>query len=616
MTGFYAKARISKRGAKFGATLLVCGAAFLCLTQALRVESLIVQAQTAGRAKGSIKGRVVDESGQPFANAVVSINAVNGSNNDQRELITDEGGAFQASDLAAKAYTVWCSAPGYVEDGTDDSKRYYRTGASVHLRLVKGGVITGTVTNASGAPMVKARVNALRVRDGQGRVRQAAEVYDEVTTDDRGIYRFYGFEGGAYLIFVSQTGEVDDRALHNETSVYFPSSTIDDAQEVKVREGQEIAGIDIRYRSVRGHLVSGKCSGIARKGESADEAFLKLIHAKSGAIEASEWQGGEASRAFVFYGVPDGEYYLLAQDDVDEPTAASPPQRVSVKGDVTGIELKLLPLAAVAGRVVIENSAKVVCKEERPASLEEMAMELKVLTNQSKSGKTDGTRFFADDTSTAPDEKGDFILRSLFPGSYRLMPDLVDENLYLRSVTTGEKPVNPATPNLFNLKSGERLSNVNFVVAKGAAGLSGQVQAADEKIKLPSHLHVCLIPSNTDDVLRFYEEKVEPDGTFVLRNLAPGSYFVLLRWIDEAENPEPLQPAAWTAESRAALRRDAEVANLLVHLQPCQRIASYALVYPLAKKQLANDKNEPQAQSTKVQPRSPVRIIKKAKKNR
>jgi hypothetical protein len=617
MTSFYAKARLSKRGAKFGATLLVCGVAFLCLPQALCVESLIARAQTAGRAKGSINGRVVDESGQPFANAVVSISAVNGSNNDERELITDEDGAFQAGDLAAKAYTVWCSAPGYVEDGMDDSKRYHQTGASVHLRLVKGGVITGTVTNASGARMVNAKVEALRVRDGQGRARQAAEVYDEVTTDDRGVYRFYGFEGGAYLIFVSQTGEVDDKALRNETSVYFPSSTIDDAQEVKVREGQEIAGIDIRHRSVGGHFISGKYSGIARKADSSDTAFLKLIHAKSGAIEVSDWIGDEANRAFVFYGVPDGEYYLMAQDDTDEPTAASLPHRVSVKGsDVTGIELKLLPLAAVAGRVVIENSAKIKCKEARESSPEELAIELKVLRPKSKTNQAQAARFFAGDRSTAPDEKGDFIVRSLFPGPYHLMPDLAHENLYLRSVNAGEKPVNTAAPNLFNLKPGERVSNVNILVAKGAAGLSGQVRVDDEKLKLPSRLHLCLIPSQGDDAWRFFEEEVETDGTFVFKNLAPGSYFVYLRTIDDAESPESLQPAAWNAESRVALRRDAEAAKQIVNLQPCQRLANYALLYPLKKQQLSDEKNEQQAETSKAQTKSPLRVIKRTKKNR
>jgi len=54
-------------------------------------------------------------------------------------------------------------------------------------------------------------------------------------------------------------------------------------------------------------------------------------------IQAERWQGHDEKRAFALYGVPDGDYLLIAQDDHDEPSAASQPLRVKVAGsDVPG----------------------------------------------------------------------------------------------------------------------------------------------------------------------------------------------------------------------------------------------------------------------------------------
>jgi hypothetical protein len=70
--------------------------------------------------------------------------------------------------------------------------------------------------------------------------------------------------------------------------------------------------------------------------------------------QASGWQGYEHNRAFTFYGVPDDDYYLIAQDEYDEPKAASQPLRVKVAGnDEAGLDLKLLQFGSIAGRVLM-----------------------------------------------------------------------------------------------------------------------------------------------------------------------------------------------------------------------------------------------------------------------
>ncbi len=115
---------------------------------------------------GSIEGRIVDEGGQPIVNAQVSI-IPRGMTNIMRRpasSTTDEDGRFRVNNLDAGVYTLWSFALGYVLETSPDplNPRYYRIGDVANLTMLKGGVITGMVTNANGDPVVGARGPAPR----------------------------------------------------------------------------------------------------------------------------------------------------------------------------------------------------------------------------------------------------------------------------------------------------------------------------------------------------------------------------------------------------------------------------------------------------------------------
>ena len=164
----------------------------------------------------SIKGRVTDDAGQPVEDAEVfllpagsmsaqgSIEALN-----IRPTSTDDEGKFEIDNVGSGAYSLMAFAPGYVTvpgssiDG--GVQRYYRPGDFVSVRVVKGGVIAGTITNEMGEPMVAARVRVIRVRDIEGRPARMrpsspAHFIEDWRTDDRGQYRIYGLEPGSYVV--------------------------------------------------------------------------------------------------------------------------------------------------------------------------------------------------------------------------------------------------------------------------------------------------------------------------------------------------------------------------------------------------------------------------------
>ncbi|HEX5707333.1 MAG TPA: carboxypeptidase-like regulatory domain-containing protein, partial [Pyrinomonadaceae bacterium] len=389
-------------------------------------------------AQGSIKGRVVDDAGQPLAYAFVTLNTRASFPATPRSMqsTTDEEGNFNFDGLDAGAYHLVAHVAGYVparEPGADSfaDADTYRVGDTATLRLFKGSVITGTVTDADGAPVVAARMRVVRVRELDGTQARVFGYGREFLTDDRGVYRLYGLRPGAYLVVAGGpaqwTGGLPT-STDSDAPTYFPSGPRDTATEVTVRAGQEATGVDIRYRGERGFVVSGRVEGAGESSVVDGGMQLVISHAASGALLGSlwfpprEWEGG-----FAFDGIADGEYELRARrmtpGDAGGPGSASKPVRVQVRGaDVEGVRVVLAPLAALKGRILLAPLAPA---ERERAACEGTALgvqESLVYARRDEPGEPSGVaRMLA--TSRAegtPTAEGDFFLRGLDPGRYRV----------------------------------------------------------------------------------------------------------------------------------------------------------------------------------------------------
>ena len=583
----------------------------------------------------SIKGRVTDEGGQPIEEATVFLMpaGVTGAQGmfevmKIRPTSTDDEGKFDLDSVSSGAYSLMAYAPGYVTvagmslDG--GVQRYYRPGEFVLIRLVKGGVITGTVTNEVGEPMVAASVKAIRVRDVEGRparVRLAnpLQLFEEWKTDDRGHYRIYGLEPGSYVVSTGGKGffSFQNDGYAGDVSTYYPSLTRDTATEIKVSGGQETIGIDIRHRGGRGHAISGTIAGSAPASMMA-ATVITLTHASSGATEAMTFiPMAIQNRGFAFYGIADGEYFVSAICSEEKTSSlVASPRRVKVKGgDVTGIELVLAPLGSISGRVVVEaldREQKPECKPARKTAMAEIVL---LARRDAKDGKPQAFspfEYLPHSMDTVPDDKGGFTITSLEASRYYVETRLPDETLYVRSLTlqsntsdqkntsnqkntSDQKAVSKqkaAGPqNGIRLKQGERLTGLTFTITEGASSLAGKITAANKEQPLPARLRAHLIPAEpeaTDDFLRYREAIAEGDGSFTFTNVAPGRYRILAREIEDSEMGEDgPRPIAWEEQGREMLRREAESSTTIVELQSCQRVKDYALRFTPAAKQPA-----------------------------
>jgi hypothetical protein len=105
--------------------------------------------------ENTIAGR--DETGRPISHAMIYLSA--GQLPRPRITSTDAEGNFQITELDALAYSLSAAAPTYVMAPREPNSPtpFYRIGENVTINLIKGGVITGTVTSADGEPLVQAK---------------------------------------------------------------------------------------------------------------------------------------------------------------------------------------------------------------------------------------------------------------------------------------------------------------------------------------------------------------------------------------------------------------------------------------------------------------------------
>jgi hypothetical protein len=565
----------------------------LCAIRASAV-SLLFFPLMANAQTGEITGRVVSGDGGGLPNVRVFLNPVvsgrrSASNYQPEIIVTDVDGNFKFTGLAPRQYNVGVSSgKGYVIAPVPTSERPprgpYRPGDHVTFTLIRGGVITGRVTTSTGEPMIGVQVSAMMVRNFEGN--SVRDIVINIglprVTDDRGVYRIYGLMPGTYVVFTrgNMNGSLIS-AYDGYAPTYHPSSPRETASEITITSGGEATGIDIRYRGERGYTVSGAVTGPALAAPNAGTS-VALYNASTGfQAGTASIRPGDGQSGFVILGVTDGEYEIIARRAVTEDEYfSSPPRRITVKGeDLGGIELKLAPPAMVSGKIV--EAPPKVCGGDSKSALEDI-----IVSTRRSTKPPPGLSFLMPyQYAGSMNDKGEFIIYGLNPDNYFVVTRFPDENQYVKSITAPAATARRSSIRAVagydagrkgvTLKSGDRMTGLIVTIAGGAVSLRGKVAPDNGDSRLPTRMRAHLVPAETsaaDDLLRYGEIVVDKDNTFEFKNMAPGKYRLLIRDAQH-EQPDdgPPPPAAWDANERAKLRKEAEAIKVEVDLKPCQR---------------------------------------------
>jgi hypothetical protein len=542
-------------------------------------QPVIAQTSSAQEAKaGTIRGRVVNESGRPLPKASVALRRWGLMEPESIRTTTDREGKFEMSGLQPVNYQIFVYLQGYVpvrRDLDDTQPAVYRGGDSVTLVLTKGGVITGTVTNQTGEPIVGVNVRALMVHTAN-RFRSAYNRTGPTDlTDDRGIYRIYGLPEGTYVVWAGGGGEETYSSnvdlFADDVPTYAPASTRDTAQEIIVRAGVETNGVDIQYRGGSGHAVSGSARGPEGTRLPQFAIFMASASGREWQTRASQ---GANDRGFIFQGVDDGDYSVTAiSQNPDGELLFSVPKQIKVRGaDITGVELIVQPLSSVAGRVLLEETKTTECSDKQRPVFTEILVSAQINGIQP-------TLWFLSPTANA-DERGNVLLKNLLPGRYYFTTQYFAKEWYLKSLsfalseaanTKAGKPLDAARI-WTTLKPGDRLNGLMITLAQGAASVRGHI-ALREGETLAEKMYVYLVPAEkeaADDPLRFYVASVTTEGKVSLNNLAPGRYLVFAQEATESISLATKLRSPDETAYRLRLRRTAETVKTEIELKPCQ----------------------------------------------
>lgn len=527
---------------------------------------------------GTLAGRVVNENGAPHVNVNVQV-SLDGL--PAKHTTTNRNGLFKVSGLENGSYNVSAAVPAYIPKMPDTGPVNYKDGELVTLVLIKGAVITGTVTSVKGEPIVGIGVRVRMVRDENGRSYGEYGRYYDNMTDDRGVYRVYGLPAGSYV--VSADGSVNDRSTSirlnvngfaNDLPTYAPSSNRESAAEIGVRMGEEAGNVNIRYRGERGSTISGIVSGLHDDHRGYHLQLTSAVENGPRWTNPSQGANGE----FAFDGIPDGEYHLTAAAYWNDRTyRKSESLFLKVRGaDIEGLELTPAPLASINGRVVLEavKAPPPECTDQRQLQFSDTSV---TVWQRVTEGAKKKPQFVWRTGHVTPNAEGKFAFSDIAASEYYFTVRLSSQQWFLQSVAFAPPHGKPAdaTRTWTTVKPGDQLSGLTFTVAQGAGLVRGNILPAEAQ-QLPQKLVAYLIPAEPEragDVLRYFAAPVSSAGAFWLPNVAPGRYWILAQpGTDDTRSEASKVRLPDGAEIRSSLRHVAEKTKTEIVVKPCQEV--------------------------------------------
>ncbi|MGH9766032.1 MAG: carboxypeptidase regulatory-like domain-containing protein, partial [Blastocatellia bacterium] len=402
------------------------------LFSALSILLLVVASQSPAQTPqrdnlprtASISGRVT-VGGKPAANAMVMVMEVDpdskhfsgyvSSHHALVKVRTDGDGRYQVTGLATGAYQVRALSKAYAQANSSLQYDLFKSvtldeGESrdhVDFALVRGGAITGRVTDAEGRPFIAANPELLLL-DGGSNPRERYDFNSRHLTppDDRGIYRFYGLPAGRYILSVS--GRYSGRRKY--PSAFYPGVTdIGQAKVIEVKEGKEVTGIDIRLGvAEKVYEVAGRVID-AETGRAAPRAGV--VCARVDGEEAGYSRSVEADEQgrFKIERLSAGRYELWStnrREENGQPNGGKITFEIN-GADVSGLEVRGARASALSDVVVLEGAITGRVSGPEGLSLEDV----EVYASRIGGGHNS-------DHSASSDEEGNFKLTGLAPGLY------------------------------------------------------------------------------------------------------------------------------------------------------------------------------------------------------
>lgn len=482
------------------------------------------QTQSKPGQLSAVEGLVVKSTtGEPAKKVTVTLSPyMGGGETPQQSAIADTNGRFLFQEIKPGKYLLQAGGNGYPYQiyGQEIRGRHFKTVTvepgqhekDIVFKLAPGAVITGTVYDEDGDPVLGASVEALLA----GAASRGRAPAGRAQSDDRGVYRIFGLEAGRYFLMVNPPNH-DAGPSGACSPTYYPGTTDpSQASRLEARPGDEISPMNLNISKAPCQVVRGRVVS-AGSGRIRDAQVSLMVRDRENAAPGREYgtQVEDERGDFVFQSVPQGSYLAYANiNDGKRNLMGSAPVDV-MNGDVDSLVVTLKPPFDLRGRVRTES--------DTPLNFTLMRIWLQPSDNQMFGGggaemKSDGT----------------FVIHNIYDASYRIQVGGYPEEFYLKSARIGNVDLLAPGDALAGYQPG---SSLEVVLSPNGGTVSGTVQRDSHPV--PGAL-VVLVPDppnpNRDDLVRM--KTADDLGQFALAGLPPGD-FKIFAWDSGVEvNPQ------------------------------------------------------------------------------
>lgn len=504
--------------ALFRLGLLVVCASLVCAQNAPKVGT------------GSISGKVIMD-GKHAVDALVIL-----SKNEQvlphqttlpPRTTTDSNGQYRFSGLPAGKYFVNVAAPGYVnpkrpnewEESSSITLADGEAIESINFTLVKGGVITGRVSDEEGRPVIEENLVLYRLEDGGKKVR----AYCNRDTDDRGAYRCFNLQPGKYIVGagVAEPQKSEAEGFYGTRSPYgrswYPNTPEEErAQVLELLPGGELLDINLKLgRRKKGVKVTGRVL-VAETNKPVPRAqvgYSRITEdGKAAGFSGSNDSITNAEGEFRLLGMMPGKYKLTpimyqGGDYYGEPVTVDVGDE-----DLSGMELKMEPGSSITGVAVLEdpNNADAVRK------LANMTIFITFSGNEDGFGPLNQSLIGAD---------GGFQIKGVRPGKANLRLSNYTPEHRGFSITRIERDGVPVREGL-EVKVGESITGLRVTIGYGSGLIRGELKY--EGGSLPDGVGVHLKVGRKEVGQPLNWVTVDTRNRFAVEGLTSGTYELLV----------------------------------------------------------------------------------------
>ena len=434
---------------------------------------------------------------------------------------TDTSGNYTISNLAAGKYRVEPRALAFAVQNEQGASTLTvadgETIADVNFVLMRGGVVTGKITDSDGAPVVEVPVTLGAVND-QSQIFRTSDSFGQFTSDDRGIYRVFGLRPGKYKVYVEDNSPRTSSGASFSLGTFHPSTTDETkATVIELSEGSEIKDVDIviAKRAPTGFKVTGQIIDGETGKPLPNVPYALSQKFDDGGSSTTSGSRTNANGGFTLESLLPGKYAIYVEPQQDSNVRANPFRFEVTDRDLAGLVVKTTKGATLSGIVVFDGVDEAANKK---------LGQMRIYAHREPS---DVHESFAVGGTVQPD--GSFSIKGLRSGTLRLQVSYGFQTKGLEIVRVERDGV--AQPGGVNVKDSEHVTGLRLVVKQHTGAIRGQVKVEDGELPANAQLTLSVQFLDGHSTRGYGSEQVDSRGRFSLEGLAAGRYEVRVNLI-------------------------------------------------------------------------------------